>query len=155
LPYHVGVVLPLRRRDLPRHHPLDGRSRTYPVQEGRSAGFQQHRAEDRKTRCPMKFGLAMPNTARVMALSQPFEVNVTGADQIAVARRAEELGYDVIPIPEHFVVPNSHVELSGPHYFHSTVAQAFIAGATQRIRIISTVRCCHYSTRSSSRRRCP
>jgi probable F420-dependent oxidoreductase len=87
----------------------------------------------------MKFSLAMPNTARVMALSQPFEVNVTGADQVRVARRAEELGYDMIPIPEHFVVSNTHVELSGPHYFHSTVAQAFLAGATQRIRLISTV----------------
>ena len=31
------------------------------------------------------------------------------------------------------------MELSGAHYFHSTVAQAFIAGATQRIRVISTV----------------
>ena len=87
----------------------------------------------------MKFSLTMPNTARVMALSQPFEADVTGADQIMVAKRAEELGYDMIPIPEHFVVSNSHVELSGPHYFHSTVAQAFLAGATQRIRIISTV----------------
>jgi probable F420-dependent oxidoreductase len=87
----------------------------------------------------MKFGFAMPNTARVKALTQSFEPNVTGTDQVAMARRAEELGYDVIPIPEHFVVPNTHVDLSGPHYFHSTVAQAFIAGATQRIRIISTV----------------
>jgi probable F420-dependent oxidoreductase len=56
-----------------------------------------------------------------------------------IARRAEELGYDMVPIPEHFVVPNSHVELSGPHYLHSAVAQAFIAGATQRIQIVSTV----------------
>jgi probable F420-dependent oxidoreductase len=87
----------------------------------------------------MKFSLTLPNTARVKALSQPFEVDVSGPDQIMVARRAEELGYDMIPIPEHFVVPNSHVELSGPHYFHSTVAQAFLAGATQRIRLISTV----------------
>jgi probable F420-dependent oxidoreductase len=81
----------------------------------------------------------MPNTARVKALSQPFEVDITGADQVMVAQRAEELGYDMIPIPEHFVVSNSHVELSGPHYFHSTVAQAFLAGATQRIRLISSV----------------
>jgi len=87
----------------------------------------------------MKFSMTMPNTARVMALSQPFEVGVTGADQIMVAKRAEELGYDMIPIPEHFVVANSHVELSGPHYFHSTVAQAFLAGATQRIRLLSSV----------------
>ncbi|OBF34264.1 LLM class F420-dependent oxidoreductase [Mycobacterium sp. ACS1612] len=87
----------------------------------------------------MKFSLTMPNTARVMALSQPFEADVTGADQIRVARRAEELGFDMIPIPEHFVVSNSHVDLSGPHYFHSTVAQAFLAGATQRIRLVSSV----------------
>jgi probable F420-dependent oxidoreductase len=87
----------------------------------------------------MKFGFAMPNIVRVKALTQAFEVDVTGPDQAAMARRAEELGYDVIPIPEHFVVPNAHVELSGPHYFHSTVAQAFIAGATQRIRVMSTV----------------
>ena len=87
----------------------------------------------------MKFSLTMPNTARVKALSQPFEADVTGADQIRVAQRAEELGYDMIPIPEHFVVSNSHVELSGPHYLHSTVAQAILAGATQRIRLISTV----------------
>jgi probable F420-dependent oxidoreductase len=87
----------------------------------------------------MKFSLAMPNTVRVKVLTQPFEIDVTGADQVLIARRAEELGYDMIPIPEHFVVPNAHVELSGPHYFHSTVAQAFIAGATQRIRVVSTV----------------
>jgi probable F420-dependent oxidoreductase len=87
----------------------------------------------------MKFSLAMPNTVRVKALVQPFEINVTGADQVLIAKRADELGFDMIPIPEHFVVPNAHVELSGPHYFHSTVAQAFIAGATRRIRVVSTV----------------
>lgn len=87
----------------------------------------------------MKFALTMPNTARVKALTQPFEVDVTGPDQARVAKRAEELGYDLIPIPEHFVVPTSHVELSGPHYFHSTVAQAFIAGATSRIQVMSSV----------------
>ena len=87
----------------------------------------------------MKFSFAMPNTVRVKALTQAFELDVTGADQAVMAKRAEELGYDMIPIPEHFVVPNAHVELSGPHYFHSTVAQAFIAGATQRIRVMSSV----------------
>jgi probable F420-dependent oxidoreductase len=87
----------------------------------------------------MKFSFAMPNTVRVKALTQPFELDVTGADQTVMAKRAEEFGYDMIPIPEHFIVPTAHVELSGPHYFHSTVAQAFIAGATQRIRVNSCV----------------
>jgi alkanesulfonate monooxygenase SsuD/methylene tetrahydromethanopterin reductase-like flavin-dependent oxidoreductase (luciferase family) len=87
----------------------------------------------------MKFSFAMPNTVRVKALTQPFELDVSGADQIVMAQRAEELGYEMIPIPEHFIVPNAHVDLTGPHYFHSTVAQAFIAGATRRIRVNSSV----------------
>ena len=61
----------------------------------------------------MKFSFAMPNSVRVKALTQPFELDVTGADQIVMAKRAEELGYDMIPIPEHFIVPNAHVELVG------------------------------------------
>jgi alkanesulfonate monooxygenase SsuD/methylene tetrahydromethanopterin reductase-like flavin-dependent oxidoreductase (luciferase family) len=86
-----------------------------------------------------EFSFAMPNTVRVKALTQPFELEVTGADQIVMAQRAEELGYEMIPTPEHFIVPNAHVDLTGPHYFHSTVAQAFIAGATRRIRVNSSV----------------
>jgi probable F420-dependent oxidoreductase len=56
-----------------------------------------------------------------------------------MVKRAEELGYDMIAVPEHFIIPRSHVELSGPHYFHSTAAQGYIAGATQRIRINSCI----------------
>jgi alkanesulfonate monooxygenase SsuD/methylene tetrahydromethanopterin reductase-like flavin-dependent oxidoreductase (luciferase family) len=63
----------------------------------------------------MKFGLTIPNNPQVKALTQPFETDVSGPDQADIARRAEELGYDIIPIPEHFVVPNSHVELTGSH----------------------------------------
>ncbi len=77
----------------------------------------------------MKFSFAMPNAVRVKALTQPFEPDVTGADQALAAKRVEELGYDMIAIPEHFIVSNAHVELSGPHYFHSTVAQAWHSAA--------------------------
>ena len=85
----------------------------------------------------MKFALGLPHTMELKALTQPWEFSVTGADQTLIARRGEELGYDMIAVPEHFVVPTTHVELSGPHYFHSTVAQAYIAGATQRIPVNS------------------
>ena len=45
----------------------------------------------------------------------------------------------MIAIPEHFVIPNEHVELSGPHFLQSTVARAHMAGATDRIRLNSCV----------------
>jgi Luciferase-like monooxygenase len=32
-----------------------------------------------------------------------------------------------------------HVALSGPHYLQSTIAQAYIAGATEKIRLNSCV----------------
>ena len=87
----------------------------------------------------MKFALPMPHTMELKALTQPWEFGVTGADQAGIARRGEEFGYDMIAVPEHFVISHTHVELSGPHYFHSTVAQAYIAGATQRIAVNSCV----------------
>ncbi|RZT18081.1 putative F420-dependent oxidoreductase [Mycobacterium sp. BK558] len=87
----------------------------------------------------MKFCFNMPHSMELKALVQQWEYDVTGADQARMARCAEELGYDMIAVPEHFLVPDSHVELSGPHYFHSTVAQSFLAGATTRIPINSCV----------------
>ena len=87
----------------------------------------------------MRFMFPLPNLIRLKATAQPWESNVTGADQVRLARRAEELGYDMLGIPEHFIIPREHVELSGPHYFHAAAAQGFFAGATQRIRINSSL----------------
>src|SRR5262245_15831239 len=81
----------------------------------------------------------MPHLVRLKAMTQPWEASVTGADQTRLARRAEQLGYDMIATPEHFIIPIEHVELSGPHYFHAAAAQAYFAGATQRIRINSCI----------------
>jgi probable F420-dependent oxidoreductase len=76
---------------------------------------------------------------RLPAMTQPWEASVTGADQTRMAKRADQLGYDMIAVPEHFVIPAEHVELSGPHYLQSTVAQAYLAGATERIRLNSCI----------------
>jgi probable F420-dependent oxidoreductase len=87
----------------------------------------------------MKFLFSMPSVARLKAMMQPWEASVTGADQTRMAKRAEELGYDMISVPEHFIIPNSHVELSGAFYFDATTAQAHLAGATSKIRLNSSV----------------
>src|ERR1700722_3814192 len=79
----------------------------------------------------MKFAFAIPHMMRLKASVQPFESTVSGPDQLRMARRAESLGYDMIGVPEHFVVPLSHLELSGPHYFHGIAAMSAIAGATE------------------------
>ena len=87
----------------------------------------------------MKLGFALPHVIELPAMTAEWELAVTGPQQAAMAERADELGYDMVSVPEHFVVPHSHLQLSGPHYLHSTVAQAFLAGATKRIRVNSCV----------------
>lgn len=87
----------------------------------------------------MKFAFPVPHTVRLPAITQPWEAAVTGPDQTRMVKCADRWGYDMIAVPEHFVIPAEHVGLSGPHYLHSTAAQAYIAGATERVVVNSCV----------------
>lgn len=87
----------------------------------------------------MKLGFAMPHLLRLKATCQPWEAGVTGADQTRLARWAEKLGYATISVPEHHVIPKAHVELSGPHYLSAYPTMAYLAGATERIRVNSCI----------------
>lgn len=87
----------------------------------------------------MKLSFGMPHSIELKALAQPWELAVTGVEQTRLAKVADQLGYDMIATPEHFLIPRPHVELSGPHYFHATTAQAYFAGATERVLVNSCV----------------
>ena len=80
-----------------------------------------------------------PEFEVVAAVTQPWEHQLTGSDIGRVAQRAEQLGYSMVFLPEHFFTPISHVGLSGNHYFDATTAQAFVAGATSTITVGSMV----------------
>ncbi len=60
----------------------------------------------------MKFAFVMPNVMQMQALMQPWEPSVTGADQVRMAQQAEAMGYEMLSIPEHFAIPQEHVEFS-------------------------------------------
>src|SRR5678815_4172502 len=83
-----------------------------------------------RTIAAMRYVFPMPHTHRIAAIFQPWEDKVTGPEQALLAKRAEALGYDMIRVPEHHVIPREKVELSGAHYFHATAAQGYYAGAT-------------------------
>ena len=75
----------------------------------------------------MKLAFAMPHMLRLKATAQPWESAVTGPDQLRMARQADATGYDMIAVPEHFIIPDAHVDLSGPHYFHGIAAMGAMA----------------------------
>lgn len=87
----------------------------------------------------MKLAFPMPHTLRLPAMTQSWEAAVTGADQKRLAAWAQKLGYAMIAVPEHHVIPRGHVELSGPHYLNAYSAMAYFAGATETIRVNSCV----------------
>jgi hypothetical protein len=87
----------------------------------------------------MRFAVYLPNCMHVAAITQPWEQGLTGQDIALTAQTAERLGYAMVFLPEHYLTPTSHLELSGNHYFDATTAQAFLAGATSTITIGSMV----------------
>jgi len=56
-----------------------------------------------------------------------------------VARTADELGFDAIAVPEHIVMPSEMVELMGAFWTHAMTVMAFVAGATSRLIVDSSV----------------
>jgi probable F420-dependent oxidoreductase len=87
----------------------------------------------------MRFLFPLPRMLELKATMQPWELKVQGADQIRMTQRADALGYDMVSISEHFLVPTEHLDLSGARYFDATTAQAVLAGATQHMRVNSCV----------------
>ena len=87
----------------------------------------------------MKLSFSMPNMVQARAMVQEWERKITGADQTRLARLADGLGFEMVCVPEHHIIPNAHVGLSGKHYFSSYPGMAYFAGATDRIKVNSCI----------------
>jgi probable F420-dependent oxidoreductase len=93
----------------------------------------------------MKFRVRMPGNEHIpFANGQPL-----GADHWAfhlkapqfqeIASAIDDLGFDAITVSEHFAMPYFEVPRLGSYWMHALSALAFIAGATQRVRVDATV----------------
>jgi hypothetical protein len=71
--------------------------------------------------------------------SPEWQKQLTPADFQLIARTADELGCDVISVPEHIVMPNDLSPMMGAFWPHAFTVMSFIAGATARIKVNSCV----------------
>src|SRR3546814_160901 len=85
------------------------------------------------------FGTGLPGVNLYPPVAQPWESTMSTTDFQAIARAADDLGFDSISIPEHIVVPTEMVELMGSFWSHAMTAMAFVAGATTRLIVDSSV----------------
>src|ERR1700733_9550598 len=87
----------------------------------------------------MRFDISLPNSMHVVAMTQPWEHALRGADIARAVRVADELGYWKLLTGEHFIIPKSHVQLSGDHYLHSVAALSFVANSAPHMKLSSSV----------------
>src|SRR5713226_9009756 len=73
----------------------------------------------------MKFGIAIRNMGP----------QSTATTLTACARAAERLGYDALFVSDHLCIPPDQTEGSGGRYLDVLATLAFIAGATDKIRL--------------------
>jgi probable F420-dependent oxidoreductase len=92
----------------------------------------------------LKFSINLPGLMRYppgdyAAGDDQWEARLTSGDYQEIARTIEVLGFDAITVPEHVVMPRDLVGSMGVHFPDALTAMTFIAGATSRIRVNSSV----------------
>ena len=87
----------------------------------------------------MEFGLGFPCMNLYPPTLQPWEAKATSAELVAIARKAEAVGFDYLSVSDHIVMSAEMNEAMGARWCEAVTALAFLAGATQRIRLYNSV----------------
>jgi len=86
----------------------------------------------------MRFGTPLP-LVQQMPGSPAWQTGDDVAALVAVARKADELGYAWLPCSDHVVVPARAVPSMGATWYEPATTLAFAAGVTQRIGLLTHV----------------
>lgn len=87
----------------------------------------------------MKFALGMPGLILYPPIVSPWEAAAGGPEILRVARKADQAGWDWLTISEHVVIPREMTDVMGPRFPEAISAAALLAGATQRIKLLTYV----------------
>jgi probable F420-dependent oxidoreductase len=91
----------------------------------------------------MKFATGLPGVMRYPPNEHQggdnWQDHLTTEDYQKVAQTSEHLGYDSISAPEHMVMPADLVPAMGAYWTDALTVMTFVAGATKRIRVNSSV----------------
>ena len=87
----------------------------------------------------MKFALGMPGLILYPPIVSPWEFDASSGDTLRVARTADRAGWDWLTLSEHVVFPREMTGVMGPRFPEAISAAAVLAGATERIKILTYV----------------
>ena len=87
----------------------------------------------------MQIGVSVPGVTLMPDAAESWAAEATAEDMLRVARKADELGFDFLGVPEHAIMLERMVPVMGPRWPHPLVTLGVFAGATRRIRLVNTV----------------
>ena len=87
----------------------------------------------------VRFGLGLPIVQQVPMRAQAWEANAGGPELVRIAQAADGLGFTHLSASDHVLVPRSRADAMGAPWYDAAVTLAFLAGVTQRIRLLSHV----------------
>jgi len=87
----------------------------------------------------MKFTILVPNSLRVRAVTQPWQAKLGPVEIARVVALAEEVGYHKATLGEHVLMPEAHLDASGPQWPDVTTTLAFVAAQAPSLRVGSGV----------------
>lgn len=87
----------------------------------------------------MEFALGMPGLILYPPIVSPWESGASPADILRVAKTADRVGWDWLTVSEHLVIPREMADVMGPRFPEAVSAAAVLAGATERIKLLTYV----------------
>jgi probable F420-dependent oxidoreductase len=88
----------------------------------------------------VRFSTGLPGLMRYPPGFTPaWETSLAAPDFQRIAKAADDLGYDACQIPEHIVMPTELAKTMNAHWPHAFTTMAFVAGATSRLAVNSSV----------------
>lgn len=87
----------------------------------------------------MKFGIQLPVQAQSTVFVEPWERSAGPDELLAVARAADEAGFDHVGVCDHTAIPDDRVEKMGATWFEPLTTLAWVAQATTRVRLLTHV----------------
>jgi probable F420-dependent oxidoreductase len=87
----------------------------------------------------MRFALGFPGLNLFPPSLQPWEEPITSEQLVRIARHAEDVGFDYLAVSDHLLMSGEMARAMGARWCEAMTSLAFLAGATRRIRVYSSV----------------
>lgn len=72
-------------------------------------------------------------------VAAPWEFDGTPEQMLRAIKKADEVGFDYMNMPDHIIMPRESVELMSTRWGEAVTTMAFMAGASTKLRVYTTI----------------